>query len=300
MKTKSTIALIIISVLGLNACGSDNNSVPIIPEVPEVPEDGHDTAVSDEIILAQRTALETNTDGKGFSPQSPRDIDDLYGESSIVFTAELPTEEMNLCNIHFHKNAEHKGGEFTEYAGNGDGHGSGYKYSGSALSEAELTATAEEIGASDHGSLHPGDTIEVHYVHSTAQVEPGPTLGACLSDSITNQQLRVEAQVYVLVNDENALDFMNLTAHDKATGKNQALNIPTNTGTPITYTGSTTGPDYNETGSPFQVSWSVRPLVAKVNIESVGTWLAGNVFEEDHAHGVRNLVQNPKLLSTIE
>lgn len=24
---------------------------------------------------------------------------------------------MNLCNIHFHKNAEHKGGEFTVYAG---------------------------------------------------------------------------------------------------------------------------------------------------------------------------------------
>jgi hypothetical protein len=30
---------------------------------------------------------------------------------------------MNLCNIHFHKNAEHKGGEFTQYAGNGDGDG---------------------------------------------------------------------------------------------------------------------------------------------------------------------------------
>ena len=102
------------------------------------------------------------------------------------------------------------------------------------------------------------------------------------------------------MNDESALDFIDLTAHDKTTGKNQALNIPTDTGTPVTYTGSTTGPSYNEEGSPFQVSWSVRPLVAKVNIESVGTWLAGNVFDEDHAHGVRNLVQNPKLLSTIE
>jgi hypothetical protein len=295
MKTKSTIALIMLSVLGLSACGSDNDTVS------EVPVDGHDTAVSDEIILAQRTALETNTDGKGFGPQSPRDIDDLYGKSPIAFTAKLPAEEMNLCNIHFHKNAEHKGGEFTEYAGNGDGHGygSGYKYSGAALSEAELTATAEEIGASEHGSLHPGDTIEVHYVYSTAQVEPGPTLGACLNDSITNPQLRVEAQVYVLVNDEDAFDFTDLTAYSKATGKYQALNIPADTGTPITYTGSTTGPSYNEDGSPFQVSWSVRPLVAKVHIESVGTWLEGNVFDEDHAHAVRNLVQNAKLLSQI-
>ena len=298
MKKKLIIALLGLSVAGLSACNSDSAKKPVVVVDPK-PEEHH--SVKDEVIAAQRAALETNTDGKGYGPQSPRDIDDLYGESSIAFTAELPVEDMNLCNIHFHKNAEHKGGEFTEYAGNGDGHGygSGYMYSGAALSEAELTATAEEIGASEHGSLHPGDTIEVHYVHSTAQVEPGPTLGSCLSDSIGNPQLRVETQVYVLVNDSSALDFTDLTAHDKATGKNQALNIPTNTGTPITYAGSTTGPGYNENGSPFQVSWSVRPLVAKVNIESVGTWLAGNVFEEDHAHGVRNLVQNPKLLSTI-
>lgn len=260
-----------------------------------------DDAVSDEIILAQRAALETNTDGKGFGPQSPRDIDLVAGENLIAFdTAPLP-EEMNLCNIHFHENAEHKGGEFTEYAGNGDGHGynSGYKYTGT-LTEAELSATTEDICPSSHGYLKPGSTIEVHYVHSTAQVDPGPTLGACLSDSISNPQLRVETQVYVLVNDENALDFANLTAHDKATGKNQALNIPSDTGTSIQYSGSTTGPGYNEDGSPLQVSWSVRPQVAKVNIESVGDWCKGNVYEEDHAHGVRNLVQNQKLLSTIK
>ncbi len=56
---------------------------------------------------------------------------------------------MNLCNIHLHKNAEHKGGEFTTYAGNGDGHGylTGYKYSGH-LSEAELADDGKEVGAS--------------------------------------------------------------------------------------------------------------------------------------------------------
>jgi hypothetical protein len=294
MNRKSTIALVVLSILGLSACHSEDD---------EVVNDDHATeAVADEVISAQRTALEANTMDKGFGPQSPRDIDDIYGENSVIFTANLQAEAMNLCNIHFHENAEHKGGEFTEYAGNGDGHGygSGYKYSGSALSEAELTATAEEIGISEHGSLEPGDTIEVHYVYSTAQVNPGPTLGACLSESITNQQLRVEAQVFVLVNDEEALNFVELTAHDNSSGKNQALHIPNDTGTPITYTGSTTGPGYNEEGSALQVSWSVRPQVAKVNIESVGTWLEDNIFDEDHAHGVRNLVQNPKLLSTIE
>ncbi|WP_420839682.1 delta-class carbonic anhydrase [Colwellia maritima] len=260
-----------------------------------------DDAVSDGVIADQRTALETNTDGKGFGPQSPRDIDLIEGENTIAFDTAPLAAEMNLCNIHFHENAEHKGGEFTEYAGNGDGHGyhSGYKYTG-VLSEAELTETAEDVCPSSHGSLEPGATIEVHYVHSTAQVNPGPTLGACLSESIGNPQLRVESQVFVLVNDENALDFMSLTAHDNATGKNQALNIPTNTGTSIQYNGSTTGPGYNEEGSPFQVSWGVRPKVAKVNIQTVGDWCKGNVFEEDHAHGVRNLVQNAKLLSTIK
>jgi len=39
---------------------------------------------------------------------------------------------MTLCDIHFHENAEHKGGEFTTYAGNGNGHGygTGFKYNG--------------------------------------------------------------------------------------------------------------------------------------------------------------------------
>ena len=141
--------------------------------------------------------------------------------------------------------------------------------------------------------------IEVHYVHSSANITPGPTLGACLSDSIMNPSLRVEGQVFVLVNDENALDFNTLAAHGVVNGKQQALNIPSNTGTPIQYTGSTTGPSYNEKGSPLQVSWSVRPQVAKVSIQSVGKWCEGNTFDEDHAHGVRNLVINPDLISDI-
>jgi len=258
--------------------------------------------VSDEVIAEQRAALEANTNGKGYGPQSPRDLDLLSGDNTVLFDTAPLAKNMDLCNIHFHEGAEHKGGEFTEYVGNGDGHGygSGYKYSGD-LTAAELTATTEDVCPSDHGSLEPGATIEVHYVHSTAQVNPGPTLGACLSDAIGNPQLRVETQVYVLVNDESALDFVSLTAHAKTTDKykNQAFNIPTNTGTPVQYKGSTTGPGYNEAGSPLQVSWSVRPKIAKVNIESVGQWCKGNVFEEDHAHGVRNLVKNPKLLSEI-
>ncbi|ATX81517.1 hypothetical protein Ga0123462_0647 [Mariprofundus ferrinatatus] len=257
--------------------------------------------VGDDVIAAQRAALAKNTKGAGFGPQSPRDIDSAAGNNARVFSAAPAHTAMNLCNIHFHKNAEHKGGEFTTYAGNGDGHGylSGFKYNGQ-LSEAELAPVSHEICPSAHGSLYPGDTIEVHYVHSTADITPGPTLGSCLSESIGNPQLRVETQVYVLVNDKKAADFGKLTAISGKGKGAQATGIPSNTGTPVQYTGSTTGPGYNEKGSPYQVSWSVRPQVAKVNIDSVGKWCKGNVFNEDHAHGVRNLVQNPDLLSAIK
>lgn len=274
----------------------------LIPINVSAKDNGHDAhaAVSDKVISVQRSMLAKNTKGKGFGPQSPRDIDASAGNNERLFNAAPASTEMNLCNIHFHKNAEHKGGEFSKYAGNGDGHGfqSGYKYSGQ-LNTSELKSAGHDICPSKHGSLSAGDTIEVHYVHSTAEVKPGPTLGSCLNDAIKNPQLRVETQVYVLVNDKNALDFGKLTKQEKNNGLHQAMNIPSNTGTPIQYAGSTTGPGYNEKGSPFQVTWSVRPKVAKVNIETVGKWCKGNIFNEDHAHGVRNLVTNPDLISKI-
>lgn len=252
--------------------------------------------VSDALLESQRLNLSKNTEGKGFGPQSPRDIDSITGRNQQTFGYAPASTAMNLCNIHFHKNAEHKGGEFTLYAGNGDGKGqnTGYRYSGKL--------TREEMKAVDPADvvdeLVPGDTIEVHYVYSTAKVEPGPTLGACLSEQgVSNPQLRVETQVYVLVNNPASNDFVALTKHGVVNGYHQALNIPSNTGKPIQYLGSTTGPGFNEQGSPFQVTWSVRPKVTKVDIATVYAWLKDNRFKEDHAHGVRNLVINPELLS---
>ncbi len=256
--------------------------------------------VADKIIIEQREALAKNTKGKGFGPQSPRDIDAVVGANHRIFGIAPASAEMNLCNIHFHKNAEHKAKSFSIYAGNGNGYQSGYRYDTSLLSKTEL-APASKTCDSTHSTLKSGDTIEVHYVYTTAQVKPGPTLGACLSEAINNPQLRVETQVYILVNDKHAASFKDLTKYSKAkSGLYQATGIPSNTGTPVQYEGSTTGPGYNEKGSPFQVSWSVRPQVAKVNIATVGKWCEKNDFNEDHGHGVRNLVQNPDLLSQIK
>jgi len=295
MKTKTIIVLIGLSLIASCANAEYQN------------KDAHSmhqshAAVSTQVITEQRAMLAKNTEAKGFGPQAPRDIDSPSGNNKQQFSSAPDFTGMNLCNIHFHKNAEHKGGEFTLYAGNGDGHGymSGYKFSGH-LTEQELKPLEQDVCPSQHGSLHPGDTIEVHYVHSTAQVQPGSTLGSCLSDAINNPQLRVEAQVYVLVNDNAAQNFVTMTQHGMQNSQYQALNMPVNTGgTPVQYAGSTTGPGYNEKGSPFQVTWNVYPKASKVNIKTVGKWCKGNIFKEDHAHGVRNLVTNPELLSEIK
>jgi hypothetical protein len=257
--------------------------------------------VGDDVVAKQRAALEANTDGKGFGPQSPRDIDQNYGTNLRKFGMAPNRAEMNLCNIHFHKYAEHKGGDFTTYAGNGDGKGknTGFVWDGQLTAD-QMKPVNRQVCAAKGDSLKVGDTIEVHYVHSAAQVSPGPTLGACLQDSTMNPGLRVEGQVFVLANDSSALDFKQLAALDTVNGYAQAPNIPSDTGIPIQYLGSTTGPSYNEAGSPLQVTWSVRPKVAIVDINSVADWCDDNVFNEDYSHGVRNLVTNPKLLSTID
>ena len=256
--------------------------------------------VSDSVVAKQRAALEANTDGKGFGPQSPRDIDQDYGSNQRHFSMGPNRSQLNLCNIHFHKNAEHSGGQFTTHVGNGDGKGSntGYAYNGK-LTASQLKPVSGKICAAKDEALQSGDTLEVHYVYSSAQVQPGPTLGACLAKNTMNPSLKVEGQVMVLANDSNALDFKHLAMVKQVNGYFQAPNIPNNMGVPVEYLGSTTGPSYNEKGSPFQVSWSVRPNVAVVDINSVGEWCNDNVFKEDHAHGVRNLVTNPKLLSSI-
>lgn len=261
----------------------------------------HASAVGDEVISAQNAALLSATEGKGFGPQSPRDITSRAGSNARSFAPAPAYQAMNLCNIHFHAQAEHRGGEFRKFAGNGDGQGfgTGFVYSG-RLSEAQKQRLDADVCVGKHGGLNAGDTIEVHYVHSSAQVTPAPTLGACLSDNLSNPQLRVEAQVFVLVNDAKAADFSRFVEVGQRNGYQQALNIPAHTGKPVQYAGSTTGPAYNEKGSPLQVSWSVRPRVQKVSAQSVGKWCEGNVFKEDHAHGVRNLVTEPGLLSRIK
>lgn len=134
-------------------------------------------SVADDIIKNQRAALAVETAGQGYGPQSPRDIDLQAGSNNRTFSTAPEFGKMSLCDIHFHKNAEHKGGNFTSYAGNGDGqgYGTGFRYDGS-LTDAELAPIGRLIGVNGQDSLKSGDTIEIHFVYSTAKATIGPTL----------------------------------------------------------------------------------------------------------------------------
>ncbi|WP_435228761.1 delta-class carbonic anhydrase [Pseudopelagicola sp. nBUS_20] len=257
-------------------------------------------AVSDEIIADQRAALKAATLNMGHGPQSPRDLNQRAGKNRRVFGEAPVVANMSICDIHFHESAEHRGGSFTKFAGNGDGHGygTGFKYDGD-LSASEIKSIDITVGKSEHGDLRPGDTIEVHFVYSTADATAGPTLDTCLHGSVANPQLRVEAVVGVLVSDGGE-DFVKMTQINEIDGYKKAPNLPKDLGSPIVYSGSTTGPDYNEKGSPFQVTWSVRPNVVKLDIFSVDAWLNDNPFQQSHAHGVRNLTTDLGLLSSID
>jgi hypothetical protein len=235
----------------------------------------------------------------GYGPQTPRDISSNAGSNARSFSMAPSFENMNLCNIHFHTNAEHKGPGFSVSAGGGK-HG-GFKCNATS----KLTETELKDPTNGHGACHgvkPGDSIEVHWVHTSCDVKPGEGLGACLSEQCANPQLRVETQVFLVVNDPNATDFGAFAYGGNISGGlHQAKSMPTETGEPVVFAGSTTGPSYTEEKcSPMQVTWSVRPSCMKINIASLNTWCKSNAFNENHAHGVRQLVTTPELLSPIK
>lgn len=292
MKQATSIAFVSVTALMLAACASEDMSV-------ETEADATMPAVETPAEAVAETAM--TEDGPlcvAMGPQTPRDISSVTGLNDVMFPTAPPASEMNLCNIHTHTNAEHKGPGFSVFVDDSD-------YGGYACNATD-SLTDEELAPApgSYGKVQPGDTIEVHWVHTTCDSDPGEGLGACVPEGCTNPLLRVEAQTFLVVNDANALDFttMGYSGSETANGLDQAKMIPTSTGTPVSFRGSTTGPSYNESVcSPAQVTWSVRPQCAKLDINSLHRWAdMGNVFNETASHGVRQLVTAPELLSPIE
>jgi len=287
MQLKHT--LVAVSAFVLVACNNNSsNSQTSATEAPALP---------DPVVAESETTDELCHD---FGPQTPRDISLKSGVNPTLFTLAPESSELNLCNIHTHTNAEHKGPGFSVYAG--DGVNGGYQCNDTdSLTDAELSDPSNGKGA--FKGVKPGDTIEVHWVHSSCDVAPGEGLGSCLSDTCSDPQLRVEAQAFLVVNDPSALNFNDFTYDGTVTdGRHQPKSLPADTGSPVVFRGSTTGPSYTQSAcSPLHVTWAVRPSCVRVDISSLHEWAKkGNVFNETKSHGVRQLVTAPELLSEIE
>lgn len=224
----------------------------------------------------------------GAGPQSPRDISVKKGTNKVTFNTAPDYKDMNLCNVHFHRNAEHKGPGYSEFVKDGD-------HSGWACKQpsAERLKKGSHVEYDHCEGIAPGDTIEVHWVYTTCDtttdgVKPlGGGLSACMTEICPNPQLRVEAQVFLLAED-GTLKFNDT---EPVSPKAKAVN----------YTGSTTGTSYsNDHCSPFQVNWNVRESCETLDIKDFAKWCSHNKYNDHHAHGVRELVNSPALLSTIQ
>jgi len=72
-----------------------------------------------------------------FGPQTPRDISNKMGINPVEFTLAPASTELNLCNIHTHTNAEHKGPGFSVFVNDSDSGGYACNDAGS-LTDLEL------------------------------------------------------------------------------------------------------------------------------------------------------------------
>lgn len=283
LKSNASIFVLGAAALALSACSGEIPAGAVEDAAKKTVETVKDVATSGDLCTTM-------------GPQTPRDISSKLGLNTTMFDMAPASTAMNLCNIHSHTNAEHKGPGFNVFVNNTDS--GGFACNGTAdLTDAETAPYANN----DYEGAAPGDTIEVHWVHTTCDTTPGESLAPCVS--CDNPTLRVETQVFLVVNDRNAADFMDYAYQGNTVGGlHQPKALPTGTGTPVQFLGSTTGPSYTQAVcSPAQVTWSVRPQCQKLDVASLDAWAeSGNIFNETKSHGVRQLVTAPELLSAIK
>jgi len=233
-------------------------------------------------------------------PQAPRDIDSKAGTNTNLFRTSNKAEDMNLCNIHYHWNAEHKSAAFSTPVDTNEGAiEKTSTHDGWAIvapastdpvvrAEHDISHLLDDEHAHDIGII-VGDTIEIHWVHTSCNVDyaaldPSNGLGNCLTEVCANPQLRVMTQVFKVV-DHDA----DVTSMEEPMDHVDAR---------VVYTGSTTGPSYNNDHcSPYQVTWDVKKTPATIGAHALAEW---SHEMGEHAHGVRELVTRSNLLSPIK
>lgn len=221
----------------------------------------------------------------GAGPQSPRDIDSPAGSNPVRFEAAPSISDMNLCNIHFHRNAEHKSAAYSTYVE--DSSNSGW----ACQEPAPGRLSQKHAEYHECEGIAEGDTIEVHWVYTTCDINTegvkplGGGLNACMTTTCSNPELKVVAQVFLLQKDGSLKFSESPIEHTDPT---------------VVYVGSTTGTSYsNNHCSPFQVTWDVKKTCDTLDIDNFSEWCAHNKYKDHHAHGVRELVTSKTLLSTI-
>jgi hypothetical protein len=221
----------------------------------------------------------------GAGPQAPRDIDLFAGSNPVQFSVAPPPSFLNLCNIHFHRNAEHKAAAFSTYVE--DGEHSGWACKEPAAGRLEMKE-AEYNGCD---GIAPGDTIEVHWVYTSCNIKAagvtpmGGGLSACMTTTCSNPDLRVVAQVFLL---------------EKGGEEKFSTSPPAHSDPTVIYIGSTTGTSYSNTNcSPLQGTWDVKTTCSNLDIDDFSKWCRENEYKDHHAHGVRELVTSEALLSKI-
>jgi hypothetical protein len=154
---------------------------------------------------------------------------------------------MNLCNIHFYRNAEHKSAAYSTYVE--DGSNSGW----ACQKPAAGSLVQKHVEYNGCEGIIPGDTIGVHWGYTTCDIVSegvtpmGGGLNACLTTVCSKPQLRVVAQVLLLQKNGEQKFADSPISHDDPT---------------VVYTGSTTGTRYsNDHCSPFQVTWDMKKPV---------------------------------------
>jgi hypothetical protein len=230
----------------------------------------------------------------GAGPQAPRDIDNPVGTNPVDFLRPPALKKMNLCNVHFHRNAEHKSANFSAFVKDGIHSGWACK-----MPTSERLAKGEQVEYEGCDGIAPGDTVEVHWVYTTCDIKSegvkplGGGLSACMTEVCSNPQLRVEAEVFLLTED-GGVKF-NDQAPAKVKGRDAGKTKI------VQYDGSTTGTAYtNQHCSPYQVNWNVRTSCGLLDIKDFAKWCSTNKYNDHHAHGVRELVTSPALLSKIQ
>lgn len=187
----------------------------------------------------------------------------------------------------------------------GEGYKGGYQCDRTAyLTPEQLREPEREPGKRGCENVRAGDTIEVHWVFTSCEVSPGRTLKTCTPAGQTCA-LRVESQIFTLVNDDKAHDFSTYAPAAKDVTRLSTMTLPA--GERVVYAGSTTNKAYNTSDkcSPARVFWGVRKQCELLNVKTLHEWCEKNEdatspFKgQTEGHDPRGLVTRQELLAPI-